>query len=65
MNIPKYSDEFRKELQRKGYRDNSIKNYVSCVERFLNCFIDRPQPKAINEYEFFLQLFHVEQLLLY
>lgn len=41
--------EFSNELKRKGYRDQSIKNYVSCVEKFLHFFNRKPQPKAINE----------------
>ena len=50
MNIPKYMTEFRNELQRKGYRDNSIKNYVSCVESFLNHFnSDVTEPIKVNE----------------
>jgi len=49
MEIRNHVLEFSNEIKRKGYRDQSVKNYVSCVERFLNHFIDRPQPKAINE----------------
>jgi len=46
MEIRNHVLEFSNEIKRKGYRDQSVKNYVSCVERFLNYFIDRPQPKA-------------------
>jgi len=50
MNIPKYVTEFRNELQRKGYRDNSIKNYVSCVESFLHHFNEKvTEPVKVNE----------------
>jgi len=49
MEIRNHVLEFSNEIKRKGYRNQSVKNYVSCVERFLNHFIDRPQPKAINE----------------
>src|SRR5574343_1356127 len=50
MNIPKYTSEFRNELIRKGYRDNSIKNYVSCVDSFLNHFNSIvTEPIKINE----------------
>lgn len=50
MNIPKYITEFRNELQRKGYRDNSIKNYVSCVELFLQHFDGKvTEPVKVNE----------------
>jgi site-specific recombinase XerD len=50
MNIPKYTTEFKNELQRKGYRDNSIKNYVSCVESFLHHFDQVvTEPIKVNE----------------
>lgn len=49
MEIRNHVLEFSNEIARKGYREQSIKNYVSCVERFLNHFINRSQPKAINE----------------
>lgn len=49
MEIRNHVLEFSNEITRKGYREQSVKNYVSCVERFLNHFTDRPQPKAINE----------------
>jgi integrase/recombinase XerD len=50
MNIPKYVTEFRNELQRKGYRENSIKNYVSCVESFLYHFDKKvTEPIKVNE----------------
>lgn len=49
MEIRNHLIEFSNEIKRKGYRDQSVKNYVSSVEKFLNYFIDRSQPKAINE----------------
>lgn len=49
MEIRNHLLEFSNEIKRKGYRKQSIKNYVSCVESFLHHFIDKPQPKAINE----------------
>lgn len=49
MEIRNHLLQFSNEIRRKGYRDQSVKNYVSCVERFLNHFENRPQPKAINE----------------
>jgi len=49
MEIRNHLIEFSNEIKRKGYRDQSVKNYVSCVDRFLSYFKDRPQPKAINE----------------
>lgn len=49
MEIRNHLLEFSNEIERKGYRDQSVKNYVSCVEKFLSHFQNRPQPKAINE----------------
>lgn len=49
MEIRNHIVDFSNEIKRKGYRDQSVKNYVSCLERFLNHFHDKPQPKAINE----------------
>ena len=49
MEIRKHILEFSNELKRKGYRENSIKNYVSCVELFLNNFKNCSQPKCLNE----------------
>lgn len=50
MNIPKYTTEFRNEITRKGYRTNSIENYVYCLEKFLNHFTDQvTEPIKINE----------------
>jgi integrase/recombinase XerD len=50
MEILKYSLEFKNELERKFFRQNSIKNYVSCIEVFLKYFDGkRKEPKAINE----------------
>ena len=34
MNIPKYIDDYAKEMKRRGYCDNTIKNYKSN----LGCF---------------------------
>jgi integrase/recombinase XerD len=50
MNIPKYTQLFRNEITRKGFRDTTIKNYVSCIEVFLKYF-DRKvsEPIKINE----------------
>src|SRR5690606_32861065 len=50
MNIPKYMSEYRNELIRKGYRQNTIKNYVSYVDVFLNHFNKTAtEPIKINE----------------
>jgi integrase/recombinase XerD len=50
MNIPKYIDLFRKDLLLKAYAKNSIENYVSQV----NCFLERfnseyTEPSKISE----------------
>lgn len=50
MNIPKYVELFRKEITRKGFRQATIKNYVSCVEVFLKYFNHKEtEPVKINE----------------
>ncbi len=50
MNIPKYLEMFRNEIKRKGYRQNSIDNYVSCVDVFLRYFDKMAtEPIKINE----------------
>lgn len=50
MNIPKYTTEYRNELVRKGYRQNTVKNYVSYVDVFLNRFNGLvTEPIKINE----------------
>jgi site-specific recombinase XerD len=49
MEIRNNLEEFSKEITRKGYRPQSVKNYVSCVANFLEHFKDKPQPKAVNE----------------
>lgn len=50
MNIPKYIELFRNEITRKGYRQTSTKNYVSCVELFLHKFDGIvTEPIKINE----------------
>lgn len=50
MNIPKYLDEFRNEITRKGFRKNTIDNYTSCLSFFLKKFNGVvSEPKKINE----------------
>lgn len=50
MNIPKYVELFRNEITRKGFRNATIKNYVSCVEVFLKYFNGKEtEPVKINE----------------
>lgn len=50
MNIPKYIELFRNEIKRIGYRDNTVSNYVGCVELFLKYFDGKQtEPAKINE----------------
>ena len=36
MQIPKWTEQFRKDLAVKNYRQNSIDNYVSQIKSFLS-----------------------------
>ena len=50
MEIPKYMNEFRKELERKFFRPKTIDVYVSCIGVFLNYFNGKKtEPIKINE----------------
>jgi site-specific recombinase XerD len=50
MNIPKYIEQYRKDLKFKNYAENSIGNYVSQVLSFLNYFdVKFTEPCKINE----------------
>lgn len=49
MEIPNNLDCFRKELERKGYRKNSIENYMSYCSVFLKAFKERKCPKHVSE----------------
>jgi site-specific recombinase XerD len=49
MNIPKYIDVFAKEMKRRNYRDNSIKNYCSNLTCFLSYFEKKEHPLHLNE----------------
>lgn len=50
MNIPKYIGIYRKELEFKNYSSNTIENYVSQVNSFLNHFEGKfTEPSKINE----------------
>lgn len=50
MNIPKYIEQYRKDLRLKNYAENSIKNYMSQVSCFLNRFNKVfTEPSKINE----------------
>lgn len=50
MNFERYIEEYSSELSRKGYRLNSIENYVSSIKQFLFHFQDKAnKPTEINE----------------
>ncbi len=50
MNIPKYIEDYRKDLLLKNYSDNTIKNYIYQVELFLRKHEDLfTEPCKINE----------------
>ena len=50
MQIPKYIEQYRKDLKFKNYAESSIENYVSQVFSFLNCFDGKfTEPCKINE----------------
>jgi site-specific recombinase XerD len=51
MNIPKYIERYRKDLEFLRYRQNSVESYVSCVTVFLNHFINKKDHEHINESE--------------
>lgn len=48
MNIPKYIEQYVKELRRRNYSENSIKNYASCLALFLSK-MKKEHPVHINE----------------
>lgn len=49
MEISKQLISFEEEITRKGYRNESIKNYVPCVRKFLYHFKDKDSAKHISE----------------
>lgn len=50
MNIPKYTESFRKILKLKSYSENTIQNYVCQVDVFLQRMADKfTEPAKINE----------------
>jgi len=48
MNISKHQEEYVKEMRRRGYSENSIKNYASCLALFLSESV-KEHPLHINE----------------
>lgn len=50
MNIPKYIERYRKDLKLKNYAENTINNYVSQLNCFLNAFDGKfSEPSKVNE----------------
>lgn len=50
MNTSEHKQTFIQEMRRRRYRENSIKNYSSCIDVFLSS-ITKDHPKNINEQE--------------
>lgn len=50
MKISVHIDEFEKEMKRRNYSENSIKNYVSCLKVFFSQS-KSDHPKNIHESE--------------
>ena len=48
MKISEHKFNFIQEMKRRGYRENSIKNYSSCIDVFLST-VKKDHPKNINE----------------
>jgi len=48
MKTSEHKQTFIQEMKRRGYRENSIKNYSSCIDVFLST-INKDHPKNINE----------------
>lgn len=50
MEIPKYIELYRKDLQLKNYANTSIENYISQVKTFLYFYNGKfTEPSKINE----------------
>lgn len=49
MNIPKHTDVFAKEMKRRNYCDNTIKNYSSNIAAFFKYFDKKEHPLHVNE----------------
>jgi integrase/recombinase XerD len=50
MNIPKYIDLYRNEMERKNYGEKTITNYASCIRKFLSRYNNVvSEPIKINE----------------
>lgn len=49
MQIPKHTDIFIKEMERRGYAANTVVNYTSNIQMFFNYFQKKEHPLHINE----------------
>lgn len=50
MNIPKWTEQFRKDLMVRNYSESSVENYVSQIKSFLTYFDKKfTEPSKINE----------------
>jgi len=49
MNIPKHTDIFTKEMQRRNYSENTVKNYTSNLSLFFKFFEGKEHPLHLNE----------------
>lgn len=49
MNIPKYIDDYAKEMKRRNYGDKTIKNYKSNLCCFFKFFEKKEHPLHVNE----------------
>jgi len=49
MNIPKHANVFAKEMKRRNYCDNTIKNYSSNIASFFKYFDKKEHPLHVNE----------------
>lgn len=48
MNTSEHKQTFIQEMKRRGYRENSINNYSSCIDVFLSS-VNKDHPKNVNE----------------
>lgn len=49
MNFPKYEQLFIKEMSRRNYSKETVKNYTSCLRLFFDFFKSKEHPLHINE----------------
>ncbi len=51
MNFPKYESDFVKEMTRRNYSKETIKNYISCLRMFFDFYKTKEHPIHINEFD--------------